>query len=125
MIQIIARWIKPWIKTSLRSAYDVVHLKDDTYAWADYNTNNLVSHPCSYRDLSHLEPIIWNLIANKIKPDIFGESTVPDETRAVDKNAPHNNDGRRDCYKCHQSTRIAGGGAYHVCKNEGCAWYDN
>lgn len=35
-----------------------------------------------------------------------------------------NNDGRQYCWECGEPTRQAGGGAYDVCKNKECSWYD-
>ena len=39
--------------------------------------------------------------------------------------AVKNNDGRGDCFKCGQLTKQMGGGAYDVCENKECSWYNN
>ena len=121
-IRIIGRWKLPY----KHSAYDVIHFGDDTYAWARTNTNVLVSTRVEYKDLPKLEPDIWNLVYNKIMPDLYGsEASMTGTTRAVDKNEPKNNDGLDRCYRCSELTRIAGGGAYQVCNNKDCSWYSN
>ena len=119
---IIGRWKLPF----KHSAYDVIHFGDNTYAWAIADTNKIVSPPVEYKDLSVREPDIWDLVYNKIMPDLYGsEASMTGPIKAVDKNEPKNNDGLDSCYRCNQLTRIAGGGAYQVCNNKDCSWYGN
>lgn len=35
-----------------------------------------------------------------------------------------NNDGRINCYQCGGPTKQAGGGAYNICVDKECIWYD-
>lgn len=54
--------------------------------------------------------------------NIFGNRP---KVRLLQSVRPKNNDGREVCFMCEQPTKVVGLGAYNVCANRLCEWFDN
>lgn len=77
MPQVIERWLTPVPHS--KPDKDVVHLNDDTYCWAEHNTNNFEPSTYLLLDLINdplLDPTLLDVIQNGGPADIIGPTLI-------------------------------------------------